>query len=333
MSRLPDRLGQGVVAKMASMRWWAKFRRLLSRILVPVLRRLPPPVALRTAGGLGHFAYRVLPPTRQRFIRAVEQWKEYFQSDWNGAEVARALAANELRWQLRDVLLDHLSAEQIESVFQIEGRAHLDAARARGRGVVLLGNHFGAHLQAAHWLLRHEFPLRIYMERPRRISSFLTRHFELDGPLGQQKLFISRASEATESASSILRATRILKAGMILLMASDVRWTGAHTVTESFLGRRFEFSSTWALLAGMTGAPVVPVFCRILPEGCYRVEFLEPWILPREVARGERIAEYVRRSLALIETRVQSDPANCNEYARWLEIEDGVKVDRARNAA
>jgi KDO2-lipid IV(A) lauroyltransferase len=171
------------------------------------------------------------------------------------------------------------------------------------------------------------------MERPRRISSFLTRHFELDGPLGQQKLFISRASEATESASSILRATRILKAGMILLMASDVRWTGAHTVTESFLGRSFEFSSTWALLAGMTGAPVVPVFCRILPEGRYRVEFLEPWTLPREVARGDRIAEFVRKSLALIETRVQSDPANCNEYARWLEIEDGLEVERTRNAA
>ena len=60
------------------------------------------------------------------------------------------------------------------------------------------------------------------MERPRHISRYMARHFQTDGPLGQDKLFISRQGVPADSASSILRAARAIKAGLLLYLAGDV---------------------------------------------------------------------------------------------------------------
>jgi KDO2-lipid IV(A) lauroyltransferase len=294
---------------------------------------LPLPLAMRCAGGLGRLAYRMLGPTRRRFEEAIVSWGEYLGERGQEQDLGLALAENELRWQMRDLLLDRVSDRDLEKYVEIEGRSHLDRALAEGRGVIVLGNHFGAQMQPAHWLVRMGYPLRLYMERPRRISRVLSRHFDIEGPLGQQKLFISRSSGAAESAGSILRAARILKAGMILLMASDVRWSGAHTVRAQFLGREHRFSATWAILAGMSGAAVVPVFCQILPDGKYRVAFEPAWKITSSVMRAEVMEEWVQRALSAIESWVRRDPTNCNEYVRWLEEERKPSRDRQTSAA
>ena len=123
---------------------------------------------------------------------------------------------------------------------------HRDRQRASrrrhglGRGCIVLASHFGAHLLPAHWLFRENFPVRFYMERPRHISRFLSRHFETEGPLGQDKLFISRQGVPADSASSILRAARAIKAGMLLYLAGDVRWTGRLTESASLPGPQHE---------------------------------------------------------------------------------------------
>ncbi len=152
----------------------------------------------------------------------------------------------------------------------------------RGRGCLVLANHFGAHLLPAHWLFRENFPVRFYMERPRHISRYMARNFRTDGPLGQDKLFISRQGVPADSASSILRAARALKAGMLLYLAGDVRWTGKLTEEAEFLGRMMRFSTTWVVLAAMTEVPVVMVFCRMEPDGRYHIEFRPAFQVPKD---------------------------------------------------
>ena len=153
---------------------------------------------------------------------------------------------------------------------------------AQGKGCIVLANHFGAHLLPAHWLFRENYPVRFYMERPRHISRYMSRHFQTDGPLGQDKLFISRQGVPADSASSILRAARAIKAGMLLYLAGDVRWTGKLTETAEFLGRSMRFSTTWVVLAAMTEAPVVMVFCRMEPDGRYHIEFRPAFHVPKD---------------------------------------------------
>ncbi len=187
--------------------------------------------------------------------------------------------------------------------------------------MILLGNHFGCHLHPAHWLFRERYPLRLFMERPRNVSRYLSGQIATAGPLGQEKLFISRRSTPTEAAGSILRASRILKAGMILNVASDVRWHGSHTAPGHFLGSTFQFSTTWVILGAMTGASVVPVFARPDGRGDYLLEFLPEFRVAPEACRGGQAAPYVQRGLDAIAERVLLHPEQSNDYFEWPRSE------------
>jgi KDO2-lipid IV(A) lauroyltransferase len=172
-------------------------------------------------------------------------------------------------------------------------------------------------MMPAHWLMREGYPLRLYMERPRHISRFLARQFDTDGPMGQRKLFISRKTTPAEAAGSILRAVRVLNAGMVLMIAGDVRWPGANSTEALFLGRSYSFSNTWVKLATLTAAPIVPVFCRIDDDGAYQLDFLPPYTLPRGTPEPEQVVTWVQDYLRTIEAEVERYPANSNEYFFW----------------
>jgi phosphatidylinositol dimannoside acyltransferase len=309
------------------------FRKEFMKLMLPLLRTLSPRAASRLVAGIGRTEYVLMPALRHRVDAAVARGNFYFGGHWDVRSVGRALAGNQIRWRTRDQLLDGLPKERVAPLFALAGRESLDAALALGKGVVLLCNHFGSHMMPAHWLVREGYPLRLYMERPRHISKFLSRQFDSDGPLGQRKLFISRKSNPAEAAGSILRASRNLAAGHVLMIACDVRWPGAHAARATFLGSEYEFSSTWVTLAALNEAPVVPVFCRIDDEGTYHLEFLPLYHIPRQAQRPEHATEWVRRALQLIEERIRLYPSNSNDYFFWSDPKAVPATSRGRQAS
>ncbi len=294
-------------------------RKALLRIILPAVRKLPPRLASRFVAGIGRTEYALGKTLRVRFDGAVGRNASYFGVPWDVRSIGRQLAGNQIRWRTRDQLLDGMTPEAVAGLFAVEGREHLDAALAEKKGVILLANHYGAHLMPAHWLVREAYPLRLFMERPHHISKFLNKEFDTDGPLGQKKLFISRKASPTEAAGSILRAGRVLKAGMVVMIAGDVRWSGGNTAEASFLGSTYRFSATWVTLAALTGAPIVPVFCRMESDGANHLEFLPSFHVPSDGAKPGRIEQYVQPCLARIEERVRLHPENSNEYFFWDE--------------
>ena len=302
-------------------------RKLLLGTILPILRKLPPRLASNMIAGIGKTEYAVLRGLRFRVDEAVRRGGHYFGREWNVRQVGRELAGNQIRWRTRDQLLDGLPSDKVAPLFEVTGRDRLDAVLAEKRGVVLLCNHFGSHMMPAHWLLREGYTLRLFMERPRHISRFLASQFDTDGPTGQKKLFISRKASPAEAAGSILRATRVLNAGMVLMIAGDVRWTGAGTSVATFLGQRYAFSNTWGKLAAITGAPIVPVFCRFDAGGMYHLEFQQAYTVPRGNPEPEELASWVQAFLKRVEDQVERFPANSNEYFFWAEnAEDGANA-------
>lgn len=315
-------------------RRWLNIRKALLRLILPAVRALPPRAASRFVAGIGRAEYAMGRSLRLRFDRAVRRGADHFGARWDVPALGRELAGNQIRWRTRDQLLDGLADEAVDGLFEVSGLEHLEEAMARGRGVILLGNHFGAHLMPAHWLVRKGYPLRLLMEKPNHISRFLKSRFETDGPLGQKKLFISRKADANEAAGSILRAGRVLKAGMVMMIAGDVRWAGPNTEGATFLGRAYQFSATWATLAAMTAAPVVPVFCRMSPDGAHHLEFLPAFEVPGAAARDGRRGEYVRACLGQIEERVRLYPENSNDYFFWDDPDGaGAVAERPRRGS
>lgn len=302
-------------------------RKWFLRVILPALRKLPPRAATRVVSGIGQTEYRLFRGLRIRFDTAVERGRGYFGTHWSVGDVGRQLAGNHIRWRTRDQLLDALSDEQVNHLFRVTGLEHFEAAKAQGRGVILLGNHYGAHLMPAHWIVRQGQALRLYMERPHHVSRVLSREFDSDGPLGQKNLFISRKADPTEAARSIMRAARVLRAGIVVFLASDVRWSGPQTVPATFLGQEYTFSATWTALASLSGASVVPVFCHMTPDGTHDLEFL-PWFSVPAGAGTDVKAQLVQRSLRDIEERVARNPANSNDYLFWAETKPSDVIAR-----
>jgi KDO2-lipid IV(A) lauroyltransferase len=297
-------------------------RKGLLQILLPALRLLPPQAACRLVATLGRAEYRLNGPMRHRFDHALAAGARHFGCTWDLATVGRHLAGNNLRWRARDLLLDGLTNETVAPMFKVTGRAALDAAMAQGKGVLLLFNHFGACLMPAHWLVREGYPLRWFTERPRHISKLVERSFATNGPLGQEKLFMSRKASPSEGGTAIRRAVRMLQAGMIVQVAGDVRWSGPRTAAATFLGRTYTFTTTWITLAALTGAPVVPAFSVMDEDGTYRIEFLPSFRVPAEVNKTGDFSPWVQNYLDLIEERVRRYPANSSDYFFWAESND-----------
>jgi phosphatidylinositol dimannoside acyltransferase len=291
------------------------------RIWLPMIRKLPLPVASRFVSGIGRMEYRFSHRLRSEFRQAVARGRSILGCQWNVPEVSRELAGNHVLWRTRDLLLDGVTDDRAREMFAVSGRENLDAAFGEGRGCIVLASHFGAHLLPAHWMFRQGFPVRFYMERPRHISRFLSRHFETEGPLGQDKLFISRQGVPADSAGSILRAARTLKAGMLLYLAGDVRWTGQLTEEARFLGREMRFSTTWIVLAAMTGTPVVMVFCRMQPDGRYHIEFRPAFHVPKDAPEKGETGKWVHHFIEILEDQVRRYPENSNDYFFWGEAE------------
>ena len=166
-------------------------------------------------------------------------------------------------------------------------------------------------------MFRERYPLRLFMERPRNISNYLTEQFTTTGPMGQEKLFISRRATPTDAAGSILRAMQILKTGNVLQIAGDVRWEGQHTTPANFLGGTYLFSNTWVVLAALTGAPVVPVYCRTAGHGRYELDFHPSFFVPPDTVKTGRAGDFVQRGLDGIVEQVRRRPDLSNDYFTW----------------
>jgi KDO2-lipid IV(A) lauroyltransferase len=121
----------------------------------------------------------------------------------------------------------------------------------------------------------------------------------------------------TEAASSIAQAARILHAGLIIKVACDVRWTAGKVADAVFLGRRESFGASWVYLAAMTGAAVVPAFCRLDDAGVYHLDFDEGFPIPASARRSGELAPWVQQALDGVERRVRQYPEQSNDYFFW----------------
>ena len=81
------------------------------------------------------------------------------------------------------------------------------------------------------------------------------------------------------------------------------------------------FSTTWVVLAALTEAPVVMVFCRMEPDGRYHIEFRPAFHVPKECPRDRQDAAYwVRHFIEILEDQVRRYPSNSNDYFFWGDV-------------
>ncbi len=295
-----------------------KLRRVLSwkswyyKVILPGLRRLGPVACDATLAAVGRALAVSSPRLRREIAGAVARARAILDADWDIPATRAGLAANVARFSARDYPIDGLGDPEVLARFDVAGAGHLDAALARGRGVVLVGGHLGAHIAAQHWLYRRGVPLRLLVQRPRHVSRELHRRFDLGGPDPQSGFFLRRSMTPAESVDRLLRARSALRDGMAVYLSGDIPWPGPNGRAGRLLGVDRTFLAIWADLAATARAPVVFLFAAHRPGGRYALTF-DP---PRDVTPGGEdpaVAAYFRR----LEAEIAAHPADAVAYLLW----------------
>lgn len=185
------------------------------------------------------------------------------------------------RYWVEILRLAHLSPSQVAAMVQPVNALDIIASRRRGEAVIAVLAHVGNWEWGGAWASAALGGVTTVAERltDESMTDWFLRHRQ---DLGMEIVLTGR-----DSLRPLLRA---LAAGKLVALLVDRDLTGTGRVVE-FLGRPTRMPTGPAVLATMTGAPIVPVATYQAPHGRHRVEFLTP-ILPRRT--GDREAELQR---------------------------------------
>jgi len=282
-------------------------------VLLPSLRRLGPERADRVVAAMGRLGARLRPGRRAALREAARRINAELNRDGAPPADWRTLAEGAARFTARDYALNDRDDAEIAARFDVSGLDAVEAAMARGRGAILVGSHFGAHIAGMHWLFRFGPPARALVQRPKHVSATLSRLFDRpEGGYVQSEFFLRRDLSPSAAVERTLQARSALRDGLAIYLNGDVVWDGANTRVCRLLGRDNPFLAIWTDLAALTRAPVFFVFCLHRPGGRFALDF-EPL---DDSARGDAESA-LSAYLKAVEARVAADPAEAVAYLTW----------------
>jgi len=187
---------------------------------------------------------------------------------------------------------------ELNSRFEIQHAERMEAAHARGKGVLILSAHFGNYLlQALQVPKLFHYPISI-VYKPLKNGTMDRLWREM-----QQKAGVNGipAGNAYRLSVKALRNNHLI--GFMLDQNRPVE----HGIFVDFFGQTASTSPGLAILSARTGAPVVPLFLHRTPEGRHVVEIL-PMIEPPPDRKEETVLAYTAQYTKIIEDQVRKHP-------------------------
>ncbi len=190
--------------------------------------------------------------------------------------------------------------DRLRRIIRVEGREHLDAALARGKGVLLIGAHFTT-LEVGVAILEELCPrvTTMYRTQRNRMMDVLIRRGR------------SRFASVQIPRDNVRALLRRLKANDVVAYMPDQTYLGNQSAMLPFFGEPALTNVVTSKLARISGATALPYFFRRLPDDSgYVVEIGPPMPgFPSDDPQAD-----TRQFVALLEAFIRRAP----EQYLWL---------------
>lgn len=296
-----------------------------------------------------YWTYRSLTALASSLPRSLQYWCAYrFADAWYllggpkrravqanmravlGPEVPEAAVRREARWVFRSFgvyLCEFFGYRQfgpryMDACIEVQGREHLDAALAGGRGALFVSGHYSNWEIAASKMAHLGYPIVIVTQ-------------EHDDPRVNE-LFVSQRERhgvtVRHTKGGARAALRGLRENRPVAILAD-RTTGGPTVEVELFGRRTPLPQGPWYIAAETGAPVLPTFMHRRTNFSYVVHVGAPLYAARTGTRDEKAAALAQAWARHLEARIRTDPAQWTVFYPVWPDEDAAPAQNPSEAA
>jgi KDO2-lipid IV(A) lauroyltransferase len=215
--------------------------------------------------------------------------------------------------------------EKLSAVMSVSGRERLDAALARGRGVLMVAAHYGNFpLMVMHMALLG-YPVSVVVRplRDARAEGFLYKK----GIAGRFETIYSMPR-----AKCVARVLRALGENRIVFILADQNFGSTGGVYVDFFGRPAATAPGPVIFARRSGAAVLPVFTYRKDRDRHQVDIHAPFILQEKDSEEETLRYNMAGLTRIIEREIRRRP---REWAwmhrRWKNRPPGRKTNETEN--
>jgi KDO2-lipid IV(A) lauroyltransferase len=236
-----------------------------------------------------------------------------------GARELRALALCTYRTYAREVIdfIRSISIDRRELHTWMSPLNNFERVdRSGSHGLILLTAHIG-NIELGAVVLRatYEYPLAVVLlpEHDPRVHQY---RLDMRSKIGIATI------EVRQDADTALRIRRFLSEGGAVAMVAD-RPLGRDRVEVEFFGRPTAFLRSPAIMAYLSGAPMVPSFILRQPDGRYAGLALDPIHVPRTGDREAAVQTAMQTFATALEGVVRQYPHLWyNFYPYWSTADD-----------
>ncbi len=283
-------------------------------------RRLPYPLQRLLYWPFGLLVFFIRPTTRRIAVANQRQVLGHLRgrASWPRLQwQALRVLVNVIRNYHALLRLLALRDDEIRALVDFEGREHLDAALAQGRGAIILGAHLANYNILAPFASLLGLPVAAFVEpvQPPELFAFVSK---VRSRTGLQLLLANR-----EGAQA---AVRLLRANGVLLVAGD-RYLGANGTPVEFFGRPAVLPHGTIVLALRSGTPLIPATLRGRRRGRLLVRLRPPLPL---VDTG-RMREDLQINMRLVARALEETIGGAPE--QWIVLNPVWSVDPAAPVA
>lgn len=212
--------------------------------------------------------------------------------------IARACYLHLGKCLMEFIRLPRMGREEVKRVVELRGVEHLEAARVRGEGAILLTGHLGNWEMVGARLAAEGYPVAAIAraQRDSTLTDYILKTREATG------MKIYHRESAVRASLLALRSNEFV--GMLMDQNA-----GCDGVFVDFFGHLASTAPGAAVFALKTEAPVLPVFGYRKPDDTHVATVDAPVPLIRTGDRPRDVLENTARYTKIVEDKIRAHPA------------------------